>query len=255
MERFVYCAHNWWLAKQGHDADKDAMRGVEAHNRIGEALHETERHRRENLRALRWSFRGAAVAGALTIATLAIIGFDRTAESYILLTAALVMLNGSVGLLTIAMVEERTIKRIQREMGLVPGVLVDDDLAGDGELLHDADWDLHGRPDYILEVADGRRIPIEVKSSRPRQPYDSHRMQLACYMRLMEVQGEAVEYGMLTYPHGVFRVDWDAAMRDRLRGVLARMQEAEAAGAADRDHNHVARCKGCARRDACKQRL
>ena len=135
VERFVYCAHNWWLAKQGHDADKDAMRGVEAHNRIGEALHETERHRRENLRALRWSFRGAAVAGALTIATLAIIGFDRTAESYILLTAALVMLNGSVGLLTIAMVEERTIKRIQREMGLVPGVLVDDDLAGDGELL------------------------------------------------------------------------------------------------------------------------
>ena len=61
-----------------------------------------------------------------------------------------------------------------------------------------------------------------------------------------------------TMQHLAFNVDTLddlLAMRDRLRGVLARMQEAEAAGAADRDHNHVARCKGCARRDACKQRL
>jgi hypothetical protein len=33
------------------------------------------------------------------------------------------------------------------------------------------------------------------------------------------------------------------------------MAEAKAAGKADRDHEQPGRCRGCARRDACEQRL
>jgi len=103
----------------------------------------------------------------------------------------------------------------------------------------------------------GRTVPVLVKSGKaPREPYESHRLQLACLLRLAEVRdGQRPNYGLIAYKDGLFAVAWDGTLEARLRETLARMEAARAASKADRDHEDPRRCRGCARRGACEQRL
>ena len=108
-----------------------------------------------------------------------------------------------------------------------------------------------------MRVAGDGLIPVEVKSGRtPDKPYEGHVLQVAAYLRLLEVdQGKPPAYGLITYPEGTFRVEWDDDVRGYLRATIAKIHDAVAAGGADRDHEHVGRCLGCARRDECEQKL
>lgn len=256
VEQFAYCAHNWWLARQGRDARSEGSeRGVEEHRHLQEAQQVVERRRREYTDGMRWSFRILMVATSLTFLSLELVYLRAHPLHWVFLLTALLMTSMSAALLAVALFAGRDVDRLEDEHGFVSGEVTDQAWLG-GRPLHDAEWGLSGKPDYVVETEEGL-VPVEVKTGHtPRTPYPSHRLQVACYLRLLEANGARLAgHGMLTYPEGVFRVPWDDEARSELREVLRRMGEAVEAGRADRDHQHPGRCRGCARRSFCDQRL
>ncbi|HUR62117.1 MAG TPA: PD-(D/E)XK nuclease family protein [Candidatus Thermoplasmatota archaeon] len=257
VEQYVYCPHNWLLARKGVDGKGAASaRGIDAHKAEGRAQSQVELDKKEYRSALNWALRLLGVAASATFLTLELIFLRASPQHYILLSVALVLLASSGGLLVIALVAQERYKEAQKDAGLVPGTLVDSDLVGGGRLLRDPARDLTGTPDYVLQTPHGY-VPVEVKSGKtPERPHANHLQQVACYLALIEANtGKAPEYGLLTYPQGTFRVSWDDAQRQALEATLARIRLSMAAGVADRDHQQPGRCRGCARRDACEQRL
>lgn len=259
VEQFAYCAHNWLLARQGFEGPKAlSAPGIAGHKRLGEGQVAIERRKKGYRRALSWAFRIVIVALSGVLVTLAVASFDsqHSLASLSLMVVALLLLLTSGGFLTVALLARNRYQDDQVTLGLVPGRLVNTDLAGQAPLLSDPEWDLGGRPDYLLQTQHGA-IPVEVKTGKtPERPRRSHLFQLAVYLRLIEAtSGKRPEYGLLSYPEGNFRVEWDDSLRGELRSLLDRMETAEATGKADRDHEVVGRCRGCARRDGCEQRL
>ena len=109
---------------------------------------------------------------------------------------------------------------------------------------------LVGRPDAIRRLADGRFVPVEVKS-RPapvRGPPYSHRVQVWAYCLLVEeASGRSPGYGLLRYSDREFRVPWGAAEREELlelRRDLSRPYDGRA-------RPSPARCAGCRWREGC----
>lgn len=257
VEQFAYCAHNWFLAQRGVDPHgDDSTRGMDEHKRMGAAQVQVEWEKREARRAWSWFFRIVAFACSATVLTLELVYLQSFQHLVILVSVTGVLVAAGAALLILGIVNDRRSAQHESEARLVPGTLVASDLAGEGPLLHDPHWDLRGRPDYVLETKGGF-VPVEVKAAKtPPRPHPNHRLQVGCYLRLLEVKtGQPPEYGLLNYPEGVFRIAWDDDLRRDVKKTLDRIAQARAAGRADRDHEHVGRCRGCARRDACDQRL
>lgn len=115
---------------------------------------------------------------------------------------------------------------------------------------------LTGRPDYV--VADGLNlIPVEVKSGRaPRQPYESHVLQLAAYCLLLgEAAGRRPPYGIIRYDDRAFEVPYTRELEEELLDVLEEMRRDLAAGGASRSHDDPRRCAACGYRADCDQAL
>lgn len=257
VDQFVYCPHNWWLARQGVDEQSaGSRRGMSEHDAKGVAIKDIEAAKRDYRAGMVWSFRILLVAATLTLVTMELLQAQQRELHVPFLVVALALLALSTAMLVVALDAERRYRKRQRDSGVVPGELVDSDLVKEAELLSDAEWGLSGRPDYILQTERGL-VPVEVKTGNtPPKPYESHVMQVATYMRLLEANtGKPPDYGLITYPDGVFRVAWDDEIKKKLRRTLDAMKEAQEAGRADRDHHHKGRCLGCARREACDQRL
>jgi CRISPR-associated exonuclease Cas4 len=256
VEQFAYCAHNWWLARQGATGSGEgSRRGIAEHQRLGTRQQDVEAGKRDYRQGLNWSFRFLGVAASATFLTLEVLYLRASPYHILFLTMALVLVSASTGLLVIALDAQRRVGTAEASGELVPGTLLDSDLSGGGRTLRDPAWDLSGTPDYLLDTPGGP-VPVEVKTGHtPNRPYANHVLQLSCYLRLLEANGTPPPYGLVNYPDGVFRVAWDDAHKADLKAVLARMAEAKATGKADRDHEQAGRCKGCARRDACDQRL
>ncbi len=113
---------------------------------------------------------------------------------------------------------------------------------------------LVGRPDAIRRLADGRRIPVEIKHrATPREgPPRSHRVQIAAYSLLVEsTWGRSPPYGVLRYSDGgEFRIPWDAQARRellQLRASIARPYRGEATPS-------PGRCARCPWRHGCDAR-
>ena len=113
---------------------------------------------------------------------------------------------------------------------------------------------LVGRPDELRRLADGRVVPIELKSRRaPRSgTFRSHRVQVEAYCLLIESStGRSPPYGVVAYAGGESRtVPWDRAAREEVLGVLAAVR-----GRYDgRATPSAAKCHGCRWRDGCDAR-
>ena len=118
---------------------------------------------------------------------------------------------------------------------------------------------LTGKPDYLVETHAGI-VPVEVKSgTTPPDPYPSHVLQLAAYCLLTEeMSGQAPQYGLIRYPHSVFRVDYTQALRGELLRVLGNMRADSREAkrhAVHRSHDEPQRCAGCGYRQRCDQSL
>ncbi len=149
--------------------------------------------------------------------------------------------------------------RQRREAGLPGGRIIYTDTRGWGKVekpLYDANLQLTGRPDYLVE-RNNRIIPVEVKSGRtPEAPYDSHIFQIAAYCLLVhKTLGRRPPYGILHYPGRDFAVDYTPELEAALLDLLADMRRDERQASADRSHEDAARCRGCGFRSICDQKL
>jgi len=150
--------------------------------------------------------------------------------------------------------------RTRQKAGLPAGRVVYSDTGLQRQLekpLYDRALGLTGRPDYLIE-RDDEIIPVEVKSSpAPREPYDSHVLQLAAYCLLVERQlGKRVPYGLLRYNDRTIPIDFTPQLQETLLETLAEMRRLERGrGLPARSHQSPARCRRCGFREICDQRL
>jgi CRISPR-associated exonuclease Cas4 len=151
-------------------------------------------------------------------------------------------------------------RSLEERAGLPGGKLIYNDSGGwfsNDDVLVAHDLRLSGKPDYLVQDADGRIVPVELKSSNaPSQPYESHILQLAAYCLLVEENyGVRPAYGIIQYKDRAFSVDYTAELEDDLLDLLAEMREDMFAADVDRDHSDWARCSRCGVRNQCSQRL
>lgn len=112
---------------------------------------------------------------------------------------------------------------------------------------------LVGKPDYILEN-NGKFHPVELKSRpAPRQPYDSHIMQLLSYCMLIEDNfGVVPDYGVLKYQDKHFRIDYGDEGRKTVIGQLTMMRYyLDNNTVPGRNHDAEYKCKACKYLTAC----
>jgi CRISPR-associated exonuclease Cas4 len=141
----------------------------------------------------------------------------------------------------------------RRESRLGPLVSVDEGRAR-APLLRSERYAIAGRPDEVRRLADGRLVPVELKS-RPAPPGGapySHRVQVWAYCLLLEESaGRSPPYGILRYSDGAeFRLPWDRSARRELlalRAELLRPYDGRATPS-------VARCRRCPWHDVCDVR-
>ena len=116
---------------------------------------------------------------------------------------------------------------------------------------------LAGRPDYLIETAEGL-VPVELKSGAcPRSgPHAAHVVQLMTYCVLVEdAFARPVPYGVLQYSDARRQIPFTA---DRKREVLRLADEIRGKrGSANvhRQHQHSGRCRRCGYRSVCDEVL
>ncbi|MEM7336040.1 MAG: Dna2/Cas4 domain-containing protein, partial [Chloroflexota bacterium] len=112
------------------------------------------------------------------------------------------------------------------------------------EHLSAEDIQLTGKPDYLVEQADGMIIPVEVKSSAaPEEPWDSHLYQVAAYCFLVEASyGVRPDYGILQYRDRAFAIDYTEELEDELLDIVEEMRLAIRSNGANRDHHNKHLC-------------
>ena len=128
------------------------------------------------------------------------------------------------------------------------------DVRGSGVTLSSARLGLIGRPDEIRLRADGRSVPVELKSrASPRHgPTASHLLQVEAYCFLLEeTTGRSPPFGILRYGDGEeWEIPWTPAARRRVLGVLDEVRQ-RYDGRADPS---AAKCRACGWRESCDAR-
>ena len=138
------------------------------------------------------------------------------------------------------------------------GILAYSDDAGESAaLLVDEEIGIRGRPDQIVKI-DNQFIPVEQKTGKiPREPHDSHRMQLLAYLHLVSnTTGTMPDYGILRYGgDALFTVPWNDSEKENLATSIQEVQRLMVEGGAKRNHERIGKCRNCSRRKMCPQSL
>ncbi|MDQ2714213.1 MAG: CRISPR-associated protein Cas4 [Chloroflexota bacterium] len=149
---------------------------------------------------------------------------------------------------------ERLVAERHRALGLPDGMLVYEDADGQGEPLVSSGYPIVGKPDYVVELPDGRPVPIELKPAvqNAMQPYSNHVVQLGVYCLILEDYFEqAPTHGILRYADNEFTVEYTPALRRkviRLLGEMARCGEQQPPPLA---RQRVAKCRACTFQTIC----
>ncbi len=254
--RFAYCPLNWKLSLQGHTG-KGGQAGIERHEAVAEqvdALDTYQTHARmsQDTALLLGLFAMSAAAIAVEVFYLD----PDLASWWILLLLSVLWAAASLYLVVFNLHYKWRARRLVHEAKLQPGSVVFADSSGEARLLESKILPLRGRPDYVTKQDDAV-IPVEVKAGRtPKEPYDSHVLQLAAYCYLVEeTYQQRPPYGIVSYPDRQFRVDYSERLENRLVRTLLRIELAQRTGDVHRDHEIRGRCLGCSRRDGCPERL
>jgi CRISPR-associated exonuclease Cas4 len=151
-------------------------------------------------------------------------------------------------------------RSLWQESGLPEGEVIASDMGNwyaQSEPLYSAEFQLSGRPDYLIEQPNGAITPVEVKSTAaPAKPYAGHVLQLAAYCFLVhEVYGVRPDSGIIQYRDRAFAVDYTAELEEELLLLLDEMRDDLFAPDVNRDHEDPRRCYRCGLRQYCDQRL
>lgn len=150
--------------------------------------------------------------------------------------------------------DRRLIDERRRNLGLPEGELVYEDADGQGEILSSAQYPLVGKPDYVVRLADGRLVPVELKLTvrNATAPYKNHEIQIAAYCLILEEYAEqAPTHGILRYADRELLIDYTPALRRRVLLLLDEMS------ACDEDHQpelqgqRATKCRVCTFQPTC----
>jgi CRISPR-associated exonuclease Cas4 len=153
--------------------------------------------------------------------------------------------------------------RSRKTIGIPAGALFYQDLPGqpfEGELLRSQTLGISGKPDCLIRTA-GVIVPVELKNaSKPPAGggvYPSHMIQAVAYCALVEDQMKIpAPYALVIYAgQQARRVDFTEQRRQWLVDTIRELELARERQAANRNHDHRARCAGCGVRSHCDQAL
>ena len=151
-------------------------------------------------------------------------------------------------------------RRKRAELGHPTGKVIYSDLGAwvpQQDSFYSPEFELVGRPDYLVSDREGAIIPVELKLSlAPDEPHDGHVMQLAAYCLLVEEAfGIRPDYGIVQYRDRAYAVEYSFELEEDLLDVLANMREDIFHGELIRNHEDWGRCTHCSMREHCSQRL
>ena len=177
----------------------------------------------------------------------------------ILLTIGLILIS-LAGVLGVLLWNERRFQRARliaerkRVLGLPDGELVYDDADGQGEPLHSNDYPLVGKPDYVVQLPDGRPVPIELKPNvhNATAPYSNHQMQVVAYCLILEDYFEQTPtHGILRYADCEFTIEYTPAMRKKVIRLLDQMALCSENEPPPLARQRVAKCRVCVFQPIC----
>jgi len=179
--------------------------------------------------------------------------------SNILIAIGLGLLLASLALLAL-LLNERRIRRSQliverhRALGLPDGELVYEDADGMGEPLSCSEYPLVGKPDYVVKLADGRPVPIELKLNvhDVTAPYTNHMIQLAAYCLILEDYFvQAPTHGILRYADRDFTIEYTPALKKKVIRLLTEMAHCNEKQPPPLAKQRVAKCRACTFQAIC----
>lgn len=177
----------------------------------------------------------------------------------LLLPAGLGLLLLALALFILALNERRNrrgrlLEERHKALGLPPGELVYEDADGQGESLYSQEFPLLGKPDYIVQHADGRLIPVELKLGvqNATVPYSNHVVQLVAYCLILEDYSEQPPtHGILRYADRDFTIDYTPALRKKVIRLLAEMERCTEQQPPTLARQKVAKCRACTFQQIC----
>ncbi len=265
MERYGYCPLSWYLDLKGIDAEGDEVdTGVEKHKEMGDSLKnllvEEEKSRETSTTLM------TVVAMIMTLVTLALvillISNDELRQhlGFILLIIGIGWMLVASFFLYKLLISTEKIDKLREDYKLgETDIETPDGLTKETPILKSTNYNLAGRPDYLIKEG-SQRIPVEVKTGRrPKAPFFSHVLQIGAYCLLSEETFvEKPKYGQIRYgfendPH---EVKWDRDLKILVTEKLEEMNDILAGSMeAHRNHKRVGKCNNCSRRKGCPERL
>lgn len=180
-------------------------------------------------------------------------------QNSILLSAGLVLLLIAL-ILGILLLNERRQQRQRliterrRALGLPDGALVYEDADGEGEPLSSSVYPLVGKPDYVVQLPDGRPVPIELKLGvqNATAPYSNHAVQVGAYCLILEDYfAQPPTHGILRYADCEFTVEYTPALRRKVIKLLTEMQRCSEQQRPPLTKQRVAKCRACTFQPIC----
>ena len=111
-----------------------------------------------------------------------------------------------------------------------------------------------GKPDYILQLPDGRPVPIALKLNiqDATAPSSNHMLQIAAYCLILEDYFELPPtHGILRYADHEFSVEYTPALRKKVIRFLTEMAHCDAQHPPPLARQRAAKCRTCAFQPTC----
>lgn len=180
-------------------------------------------------------------------------------QSSILLPAGLILLLIALVLGVLLLNERRQQQRRliterRRALGLPDGELVYEDADGEGEPLSSSVYPLVGKPDYVVQLPDGRPVPIELKLGvqNATAPYSNHAVQVAAYCLILEDYfTQPPTHGILRYADYEFTIEYTPALRRKVIKLLTEMQRCSEKQPPPLTKQRAAKCRACTFQPIC----
>ena len=148
----------------------------------------------------------------------------------------------------------RLITERRRALGLPDGDLVYEDADGEGEPLSSSTFALTGKPDYVVQLPDGRPVPIELKLGvhDATAPYSNHAIQVGAYCLILEDYFEQPPtHGILRYADCEFTVEYTPALRRKVIKLLTEMERCSQQQPPPLTKQRVNKCRACTFQPIC----
>jgi len=148
----------------------------------------------------------------------------------------------------------RFIAERHRALGLPEGELVYEDADGLGAPLSSRAYPLVGKPDYVVQLPDGRPVPIELKLNvqDATAPFPNHIVQVAAYCLILEDYFEHVPtYGIVRYADSECTVEYAPALRKKVIRLLTEMARCNEQQKPPLTRQRAAKCRACTFKALC----